>query len=201
MKNTPANYQSSPFNSAVGISHEDIDGQNQEICCARDLHAALQVAMRFDKWIGRRIKEYGFIERQDFWPILAGSPIGRPSTEYHLTLNMAKELAMVERTDVGRQVRQYFIKAEEHARTALIEQANQVQPIEQVVTRIKDNGKFKYLIILHEQGHKLAKALANESDPGAKYQLHCQLRQVNGALGIPTLPLSESRMATPKELG
>ena len=97
---------------------------------------------------------------------------------------------MVERTDVGRRVRQYFIFVEEHTRKLLEEQASQVQPIEQVTKRIKDNGKFTYLIILQEQGHKIASALGKASDPEARYQLHCQLRQVNDALGIPTPPLN-----------
>jgi phage anti-repressor protein len=139
------------------------------------------------------VKEYGFVEGLDFYSNLSKTPNGRAPIEYQLTIGMAKELAMVEKTDIGRRIRQYFIKVEEHTRAMLEEQASQVQPIEQVTKRIKDNGKFKYLIILHEQGHKLAKAMAQETDPEAKYQLHCQLRQVNDALGIPTPPLNNTR--------
>jgi len=187
--NTPTNYQDNPFNNAVEIFNEARNGQDREWCNARDLHAALQVETRFDTWFSRRVKEYGFVEGNDFCSILSKSPVGRPSTEYHLTLDMAKELAMVERTDVGRRVRQYFIQVELHTRALLKEQANQVQPIEQVKDRIKDNGKFKFLIILQEQSRATAKKLAQETDPTERYNLHCQLRQINGALGIPTLPL------------
>ncbi|OEY67431.1 antA/AntB antirepressor family protein [Marinobacter sp. X15-166B] len=177
------------FNNAISIIPGDRSGEAESYCNARDLHEALKVESRFNDWIARRIKEYGFVEGTDFYSILSKSISGRSPVEYQLTIDMAKELAMVEKTEVGRQVRQYFIKVEQHARKLLIEQANQVQPIEQVKKRIKDNGKFKYLIILQEQGQKIAKMLTQESDPLEIYYLHCQLRQVNEALGIPTLPL------------
>jgi phage anti-repressor protein len=186
----PTKYQNNPFNTAIEVFHDSRSGHDREYCDARELHEALQVETRFDTWFSRRVKEYGFIDGTDFCSNLSRSPVGRPSSEYQLTIGMAKELAMVERTDVGRRVRQYFIFVEEHTRKLLEEQASQVQPIEQVTKRIKDNGKFTYLIILQEQGHKIASALGKASDPEARYQLHCQLRQVNDALGIPTPPLN-----------
>jgi len=189
-----------PFNTPVEIFHWK--GADGEYCNARDLHKALQVETRFNDWVSRRIKEYGFIEGIDFYSILSKTLNGRAPTDYQLTLDMAKELAMVERTDIGRRVRHYFIKAEAHARHLLQEQANQVQPIEQVKNRIKDTGKFKYLLILQEQSRTIAKALANATDHAERYNLHCQLRQVNEALGIPTLPLGKmaenDRIGPPK---
>lgn len=84
---------------------------------ARDLHEFLEVGRDFSTWIKDRIEEYGFVEDQDFSPILGKSTGGRPSNDYFLTLDTAKELAMVERNDKGRQVRQYFIDCEEKWRT------------------------------------------------------------------------------------
>ena len=81
---------------------------------ARLLHQKLQSKQQFIDWIKNRIKEYGFVENLDFFINLRKSPklFGRPRKEYHLTLDMAKELAMVERTAPGRMIRQYFIGIE-----------------------------------------------------------------------------------------
>ena len=56
--------------------------------------------------------EYGFQESNDFLPILEESSGGRPSTDYQITLDMAKEIAMIQRSDKGKEVRQYFIQVE-----------------------------------------------------------------------------------------
>jgi len=81
-------------------------------CDARELHSVLGVDARFNDWVGRRIAEYGFVEGEDFYSDLSRSTGGRPSDEYTLTLDMAKELAMVERSKIGRKVRKYFIACE-----------------------------------------------------------------------------------------
>jgi len=83
---------------------------------ARELHGALKVDTDFRNWVTRRIKEYGFIEGKDFRSKMTESGGGRPSKEYAMTISMAKELCMVEKTDPGRKWRLYFIKAEESLR-------------------------------------------------------------------------------------
>lgn len=101
-----------------------INGQPALTVDARELHAALDVGKDFSNWIKDRIQQYGFQEKQDF-EVFAdfGENLkgGRPAKEYRLTLDMAKELAMVERTDKGRMVRRYFIECERLARS---QQAN-----------------------------------------------------------------------------
>lgn len=91
---------------------------------ARELHAFLEVGKDFSTWIKERIQQYGFLENQDF---VIDSPNlvnqnrrggDRRSKDYHLTLDMAKELAMVERNDKGRQARRYFIDCERRAKAA-----------------------------------------------------------------------------------
>lgn len=88
-----------------------------QLCNARDLHAALSVGRDFTTWIKERIDEYAFVEGEDYSPV-SGNIRGRgkPRTDYHLTLDMAKELAMIENNDQGRQVRRYFIAMEKQAR-------------------------------------------------------------------------------------
>jgi len=96
-----------------------INGQSVLVVDARQLHAALQVGKDFSTWIKDRIQQYGFQENQDFgvFPDFGeNSQRGRPAKEYRLTLDMAKELAMVERTEKGRIVRRYFIDCEQLAR-------------------------------------------------------------------------------------
>ncbi|MEO5712599.1 MAG: antA/AntB antirepressor family protein [Luteolibacter sp.] len=83
---------------------------------ARDLHEFLCVGRDFSNWIKERIKQYSFAEGRDFTvesrsPISASGNRGA-SKEYHITLDMAKELSMVERTHHGKLARQYFIDCE-----------------------------------------------------------------------------------------
>lgn len=77
---------------------------------ARELHQFLEVGKDFSNWIKDRIEKYDFMEGEDFTPILAKSSGGRPSIEYYITLDMAKELAMVENNSKGKQVRRWFIR-------------------------------------------------------------------------------------------
>lgn len=80
---------------------------------ARDLHDALNVKARFNDWITRMI-EYGFTEGIDFYSFLSKTQNGgRPSIEYNLTISMAKEVAMLQRNEKGKEVRNYFIQVED----------------------------------------------------------------------------------------
>jgi anti-repressor protein len=89
---------------------------------ARDLHAFLEVASAFKDWIARKIADYGFDEGKDYCSFLSESSGGRPAREYALSLDMGKELAMVERTEKGKEARQYFLECERQA------QARAAQP-------------------------------------------------------------------------
>lgn len=87
----------------------------------RELHAFLDVATPYKDWFPRMLA-YGFIEGEDFGAILSESTGGRPATDHALTLDMAKELAMIQRTPKGKQARQYFIEVEKDARGLQIPQ-------------------------------------------------------------------------------
>lgn len=86
---------------------------------ARALHAGLHVGRDFSNWIKGRIAKYGFQAGVDFdcSPDLASKPKrgGYNALTYRVTLDMAKELAMVENNEVGRTVRRYFIWLEKQA--------------------------------------------------------------------------------------
>lgn len=100
----------------IKLTAQTIGGEIQQTVNARELHAFLEVGKDFSNWIKDRIEKYGFLENIDyvkFSPNLAKTPNGgRPSVEYYISLSMGKELGMVERSDKGREIRQYFIRCE-----------------------------------------------------------------------------------------
>lgn len=85
-------------------------GENPTVL-GRELHAALGVESNYTTWMNRMI-EYGFSEGTDFIPIMEESSGGRPAINHQMNLDMAKELCMIQRTDKGKQCRQYFIEIE-----------------------------------------------------------------------------------------
>lgn len=78
---------------------------------ARDLHEALEVKTQFKDWFPRMC-EYGFEDGKDFCSFLSESTGGRPSQDAQITVDMAKEIAMIQRTEKGKEVRKYFIQVE-----------------------------------------------------------------------------------------
>lgn len=93
-----------------------VDHEGQTLIDARSLHAWLGVLDRFHMWMTRRLEEYGFSEGSDFCAISRkNGGRGRPRQDYLITIDMAKELSMVERTEKGRATRRYFIEMEKAA--------------------------------------------------------------------------------------
>lgn len=103
------------INKGVQVGQEVIQTVN-----ARELHGFLKSGKVFGAWIVDRIKKYGFQDGVDYTTVQnlsipnSESTMARPqrTKEYHISLNMAKELAMVERNDQGKQARLYFIECE-----------------------------------------------------------------------------------------
>ena len=91
-----------------------IQNQPVQLCNARELHTFLDIGKDYSTWIKDRINEYGFIQDEDYL-VITERTNGRPRKEYHITLDMGKELAMVERNEKGRQIRKYFIECERRA--------------------------------------------------------------------------------------
>lgn len=84
---------------------------DRPVVSARELHELLEVETPYHKWFPRMC-EYGFAEGQDFWTFLSESTGGRPAQDAAVTLDMAKEICMLQRTEKGKQARQYFIQLE-----------------------------------------------------------------------------------------
>ena len=111
------------MNELIPLHSQTIDGNAVETVNARELHAFLEVQTRFNDWIKNRIEKYEFVENQDFLVVTEKNVAEKSMTydnwqgriEYHITLDMAKELSMVERTEKGRQARRYFIECSNKA--------------------------------------------------------------------------------------
>lgn len=89
--------------------HQRTDGNH--VALASEVYSFLEVKTRFSQWI-KRMFEYGFIEDVDFIPFLGESKRGRPREDFALTLDCAKQIAMLQRSDKGKEARQYFIEVE-----------------------------------------------------------------------------------------
>ena len=110
------------MNELIKLHLQTMNSNTVDTVSARELHTFLEVQTRFNDWISTRISEYDFIENKDFVSFTENSvkpKKGRPSQEYYITLDMAKELAMVERTDKGKLARKYFIECEKRLKQEL----------------------------------------------------------------------------------
>ena len=182
---------------AGSINNEEVTLINGE-----DLHAALGIQTPYSKWILRRIEEFGFVRNLDF---IGVSKIGRTeagffgqreieTTEYHLTLDMAKELAMVERSEIGRQVRRYFIQIENEVRDAIpawalsqIEQT-QAQLRAAHTLALRGNG-FLQRVVRYTQAGLSQTEVAKLSDCSAtKVERAQRLLRDSGVLSEKTAP-------------
>lgn len=125
----------------------NIDEAGKQTVSARDLHCFLESKQDFSTWIKHRINQYGFVENNDF--VLLHKIVDQVSgakhmTEYHLTIDMAKELSMVERNEKGKQARQYFIECERRLRAPvamtleeqLVKSAQALLALRQDITQI-----------------------------------------------------------------
>lgn len=115
---------------------------------ARELHQFLESKQDFSNWIKNRIEKYGFVENQDFEvynKIIENPQGGRPTIEYALSVDMAKELSMVENNEKGRLARKYFIECEKIAREAVVASYQIEDPIKRAERWIEEQKEKKAL--------------------------------------------------------
>ena len=100
------------MNEIINVTLND---NHEPVVSARQLHEALDVKTQYTKWF-ERMADYGFIENQDYMTIsqkrLTAQRNETTFTDHVIKLDMAKEIAMIQRTERGKQVRQYFIQIE-----------------------------------------------------------------------------------------
>lgn len=140
------------------------NNDGRQAVMGRDLHAFLEVGRDYTNWF-KQMVGYGFVEGQDFTPDLAKSTGGRPRADHIVSLDMAKEISMIQRTDKGKQARQYFIECERRAK-----EPAQLSPEELMARAIKvaDNT------IKELEAKTADQALALEAaKPKVEYYDHC----------------------------
>lgn len=106
---------------------------NQQLVSGRELHEFLEIKTPYTQWF-ERMCEYGFVENTDYIPVSQKSESGGISgvkvvQDHLMTLNMAKEISMLQRNKKGKQARIYFIKCEEawNSPEMILARANQIQ--------------------------------------------------------------------------
>lgn len=186
----------------IPVLNGTINNESVLLCDARDLHAFLEVGKRFATWITERISEYQFVENQDY---VFASQIreakgrgGHNRKDYHLTLDTAKELAMVERNEKGRQIRRYFIECEKQLnqghRSTVRTTPMQRTPLRDAVNLLVGmrgmTFQEAYQLIHQRFGVSSIEQLTRTQVMDAIEYIHCLL--LDGATG--KLPSGESRV-------
>lgn len=141
----------------------ELNGETQPLVNARDLHAFLEIGRNVNTWLSTRIEDYQFLENIDFirFPIsesgqnkgLAGFFGGHNKIDYHLSLDMAKELSMVERNDKGREARRYFIACEKAVQQAQPQVGSILQQNHALKTKLlTQNPDYQTIKVMHDGG-------------------------------------------------
>lgn len=95
------------MNFPIVQQHQDL----QQAVSARELHDFLEMTERFSSWFDRMLA-YGFSESSDFEKCKTFNASNRELEDYFISIDMAKEISMIQRSDKGKQARQYFLECE-----------------------------------------------------------------------------------------
>ena len=100
------------MNQLIKIEPKTIGNEKVNVVNARELHEFLEVKEHFTDWIKRYLNEYGFVINSDFCRSTCIAENGRAMDDYLLSIDMAKELSMISKTEKGKEARKYFIECE-----------------------------------------------------------------------------------------
>lgn len=175
-----------------------IQNQSTQLINARDLHQKLEIQTSFHKWIQRRISDYNFAENLDFIETVKFDRVERgffgereiELKDYHITLDMAKELCMLERSELGQQARRYFIAMEKQAKQQLaLMPAFMQQPATPLIPEnqtLIDKGRYIELLEAENTQLKLNRGKTLHPHRGQRLSDHekAQIKQLY-AQGMP----------------
>ena len=117
----------------------------EKLINARELHQKLGSKRQFSDWIKQRIERYKFLKDQDyicFHNFVKANKYGNKTTkEYYLSIDMAKELCMVENNEIGRKIRKYFIEVEKNYRQIIDNPSNIFDFMRLALNQIENNTK------------------------------------------------------------
>ena len=138
----------------------------EKIVSAWELWKFLDISYSFSTWIKRRIEKYDFIENEDFVVVTStGVKLGNPQEDYILSLDMAKELAIIEKSPAGRVARRYFIQCEKKYRKLLDEKhSKEIQALQENDSSEFYLKKIEALENNYQEVQKFIKELYEESE-------------------------------------
>lgn len=118
------------MNELIPINYEG----EQPTVSARELYTGLEITDRFSRWF-ERMSAYGFSEGNDFTSVKSSTLVNngaeREITDYRVSIDMAKQICMIQRSEKGRQYRQYFFRPREsleHSRTDICQSIKDGRP-------------------------------------------------------------------------
>ncbi len=123
------------MNEIIKINYET----EQPTVSARDLHDGLEIKSNFTTWFDR-MSEYGFEVGKDFFPKMEESSCGRPATDFDISVDMAKQICMIQRTNKGRQYRQYFLDLEKAWNTPEQVMARALKMADKTIDKLKTDN-------------------------------------------------------------
>lgn len=115
----------------------------KKVISARELHEQLKIRTSFKDWFPRMC-EYGFEEGKDFCSKMSETSCkgGRPSKDADISINMAKEICMIQRTPEGRAIRQYLISLEDAWNSPEQVWARALKMADDTINSLKDRCNF-----------------------------------------------------------
>ena len=148
------------MNELLKINYE----AEQPTVSARDLHEQLHIGTKFTTWF-ERMKEYGFSEGKEFFPKLGETSEqgGRPQTDFQISVDMAKQICMIQRSQEGKQIRQYFIDLEKAWNTPEQIMARALKMANHSIESLKGRCKFLGEQVVEQQ------QIITELQPKANY--------------------------------
>lgn len=123
------------MNYLIQVNPATIGTENVNSVNAREIHKYLEVKTKFADWIKRAIDKYDFLENQDFSILKIGNG-NNANIEYIVTLDMAKELSMLENNAKGKETRKYFINFERQANKVINSQSSQIALLQETLNQI-----------------------------------------------------------------
>lgn len=110
---------------------------------ARELHEQLKIGTRFNDWFPR-MTEYGFSEGNDFYSKMSKTSEtgGRPQKDYEISVDMAKQICMIQRTPEGKEIRQYLIDLEKAWNTPEQVMARALKIADRQIEDLKHNNRL-----------------------------------------------------------
>ena len=172
-----------------------ITSTGEKVVYGTELHAALEVVTPYRIWSDRRFNECDAVENKDFEAVQICTPSGQSKRENIIKLDTAKEMAMLERNEIGKQVRKYFIQVEKKYKEkqrkempegkellalAVLEAQKMIEEQTKIIERMKPKEIFEDAVATSRTSilvGELAKLLKQNGYKTGQNRLFEQLRQ------------------------